>query len=697
MERSFMGNINAVTDLLIEEGVAVLTIDSPPVNALSTAVRQGVCQALQAADAAPDVKAILLICGGRTFFAGADISEFGKPPQEPRLHDMLRAIENSSRPVIAAIHGSALGGGLETALACHYRIATAKAQLGLPEVKLGLVPGAGGTQRLPRLIGVGKALEMTTSGAPASAETAFRDGLVDAIAPESGLRQAAIAFAHRVIAQGSQPPKLRDRQMETVPENFFIDFRKARAAKFRGADAPEANIRCIEAAVAKSFEEGLAYETETFETLLAGDQSKALRHIFFAERQAARIPGLPNDGKTMPISRIGVVGAGTMGGGIAMNFLSAGFPVTIVETNRQALDRGVSTIRKNYESSAARGRIGAEDVGRSMGLLRPTLVMEDLADCDLIIEAVFEDMAVKKEIFAQLDGIAPPRAILATNTSYLDVNEIAAATSRPETVLGLHFFSPANIMRLVEVIRGTKTDPQVLASAMALVRRLGKVAVVSGVCFGFIGNRMLRQRQREATKLIIEGAMPWDVDRVLCDFGFPMGPFQMSDLAGLDVGWSKAVSRGETVRDRLCELDRRGQKTGAGFYDYDEKRSPSPSPLVERLILDFAAQQGASRRSIDDQEILERCLYPMINEGARILEEGIAYRSSDIDVVWVNGYGWPGHRGGPMFYADRLGLRPVRDRLRAYEAAFGSDFTPAALLDRLADEEKGFASLAPTA
>lgn len=669
----------SVIDLSQDGDIAVITVDSPPVNALSAAVRTGIAEAVARAEG----RAIVLICAGRTFIAGADISEFGKPMQGVSLHDMLEGIERAPVPVIAAIHGTALGGGLETALAAHYRIAVPSARFGLPEVKLGLLPGAGGTQRLPRLVGVPRALEMVTTGTPIGAREALDAGLIDALADEGKLREEALGFARRVVAEGARLKKIRDLPVQADP-GVFEAFRRANARKFRGFDAPEYNIRCIEAAATQSFEDGLATERRLFMELMGSVQSRAQRYLFFAERAAAKIPGLPEDAVVRPIRRVGVIGAGTMGGGISMNFLSAGIPVTIVETNEAALERGVGIMRGNYETTAKKGRITAEAVTANMARLTPSLALDDLGDCDLIIEAVFELMDVKKEIFAKLDRIAKPGAILASNTSYLNIDEIAAATSRPGDVLGMHFFSPANVMRLLEVVRGARTAPDVLATVMGLARKIGKVPVVAGVCHGFIGNRMLEQRQRAANALILEGAMPWDVDRVLYDFGMPMGPFQMADLAGLDIGWRREESRGETLRDRLCEMDRRGQKTGAGFYDYDAKRTPSPSPLVEKMVLEQSARQGVTRRDVPDAEILERCTFPMINEGAKILEEGHAYRASDIDIVWLNGYGWPAYRGGPMFYADTLGLDQVVTKLRTYGVPVSG------LLESMAREGKRF-------
>ncbi len=673
------------------------SVDSPPRNARAAPGRAGLVAGLRRAIDDPAVKAIVLICAGRTFIAGADIGEFGKPPKGPNLLEVEEVIEASPKPVVAAIHGTALGGGLETALACHYRIAVPSARCGLPEVKLGILPGAGGTQRLPRLTGPEKALDMVTSGEPVGAPEAMALGIVDALVGEGALRDGALAFARKVVAEGRPLRRVRDLndKVEAArgrPE-IFEAFRKANARRFRGFKAPDYNIRCIEAAVNLPFHEGMAVERKLFEELVSGPQSAAQRYVVFAERQVWKIPDVPDDTPTIPVRRVGIVGAGTMGGGIAMNFANAGLPVTIVEARPEALDRGLSVIRRNYESTARKGRITAEDVERRMGLLSGSLDLASLADCDLVIEAVFEDMALKKEVFATLDGVAKPGAILATNTSYLDVNEIAAVTKRPEAVLGTHFFSPANVMRLLEVVRGERTAKPVVATAMQLARRIGKVAVLVGVCHGFVGNRMLAERQREANRLVLEGAMPWDVDRVLFEFGFPMGPFAMSDLAGLDIGWRRETSRGETVRDILCERDRRGQKTGAGFYDYDENRTARPSAEVEQVILDLSARKGIARRSVGDQEILERCLYPMINEGAKILEEGIAQRASDIDIVWINGYGWPVYRGGPMYYGDEIGLPTVLDRMRAFEADLGAEFRPAALLERLVAEGRSFRDL----
>jgi 3-hydroxyacyl-CoA dehydrogenase len=687
-----MAAINSVTELTQDGDIAIVTLNSPPVNALSANVRDGLFEGFKAAIADDSVKAIVLICAGRTFIAGADISEFGGASKGASLFDVQNMMENSPKAVIAAIHGTALGGGLEVALTAHYRVAVPSAKCGLPEVNLGLLPGAGGTQRLPRIVGAEKALEMMTSGAHVPAKECLAMGLVDSMAEEGKLLEGAVAFARKVLDEKMPLKKVRDRDVAGGSADVFANFRKANARKFRGFDAPEANIKCVEASLLP-FEEGLKVERTLFMELMTGPQSAAQRYVFFAERAANKIPDVPDDTEILPVKKVGVIGAGTMGGGIAMNFLNAGLPVTIVETKQEALDRGLGVIRKNYENTAAKGRLTLEAVETRMGLLSGSLELSDLADCDLIIEAVFENMDIKKDVFGKLDKIAKPGAILATNTSFLNVDEIAAATSRPESVIGLHFFSPANVMRLLEIVRGDKTSKPVIATSMKLGKTIGKVAVLVGVCNGFVGNRMLAMRQRQAQQLVAEGAMPWDVDRVLYDFGFPMGPFAMSDLAGLDIGWNKDASKGETIRDVLCEMDRRGQKTGAGYYDYDEKRNAKPSAVTEQIIRDFAAKSGVNARDIDDAEILERTILPMINEGAKILEEGKAIRASDVDTVWVNGYGWPVYRGGPMHYADSLGLAKVVERLKAYEAQHGDFFKPSALLEKLAAEGKGFKDL----
>jgi 3-hydroxyacyl-CoA dehydrogenase len=662
--------------------VLIVTSNNPPVNALGHAVRQGLVAAIEEAEADDAVKAIVIACEGQTFFAGADVSEFGTPKAfaEPMLPQVVDRIENASKPVIAAIHGTALGGGLEVALACHYRVALASAKLGVPEVKLGLLPGAGGTQRLPRVAGVEKALEMAAGGNPIGAKDAFGCGLVDRLI-EGELIPHAVAYAEEV--RDVLPlPKSSERQdkVENIDPAIFDEFVKANGRKMRGFEAPLKNIEAVRVATQKPYVEGVLDERRLFIELMSGTQAKAQQYFFFAERKAAKIDDLPEGTQPRAIQKVGVIGAGTMGGGISMNFLSAGIPVTIVETSQEALDRGTGVMRKNYEASAAKGKLKPEQVEQAMGLLSPTLEFDALADCDLIIEAVFEQMEIKKDIFGRLDTIAKPGAILASNTSYLNVDEIAASTSRPQDVLGMHFFSPANIMKLLEVVRGAKTAPDVLLTAMTVAKKIRKVAVVAGVCHGFIGNRMLMPRQVEATKLLLEGASPEQVDRVHVEFGMPMGPFQMADLAGVDIGWHRDPNRIENIRDALCAIDRWGQKKGAGFYDYDDKRKPSPSPVVQQIIEDFAKKEGVERRDISDQEIIERTLYTMVNEGAKILEEGMAQRASDIDVVWVYGYGWPVYRGGPMFWADSEGLGKIVEGLKRQEQRMGGDFSFSQLL-----------------
>jgi 3-hydroxyacyl-CoA dehydrogenase len=673
--------------------ILVVTSNNPPVNALGQAVRAGLAGAMAEAAADGAVRAVVIACEGRTFFAGADITEFGKPPVGPSLPEVIDTIEASPKPVVAAIHGTALGGGLEVALGCHYRIAVASARLGLPEVKLGILPGAGGTQRLPRVVGVAEALPMIVTGNPVSAAKAERIGLVDKLVAEDGLVASGIAYAREVIGRDNHPvsSKRTDRIGEIASDaGFFDEFRRTQMRRLKGFEAPEACIEAVKAAIDLPYEDGVKKERELFMRLVSGTQSKALRHVFFAERAAAKIDDIPADTPLIPIGKVGILGAGTMGGGIAMNFLTAGYPVVMLEREQAALDRGVSIIRKNYERSAAKGRFTTEQVERAMGLLTPTLDMNDLADCDLVIEAVFENMDVKKDVFRKLDGIVKPGAILASNTSYLNIDEMAAETKRPGSVLGLHFFSPANVMRLLEIVRAAKTEPAVLKTAMDLAKRIGKVAVVAGVCFGFIGNRMLSPRQRAAQALLLQGAKPWDVDKALTDFGMPMGPFQMSDLAGLDLGWDRAKSKGETIRDVLCERDRRGQKTGKGFYDYDENRRPSPSKEVEEIIAQFAAKSGLEQRVFSQEEIRERLLFPMINEGAKILEEGMAQRASDIDTVWINGYGWPAYTGGPMFWADTIGLDKVVAGLKAHAASAGVEPDISPLLEAKAARGESF-------
>jgi len=691
--------MTAITDFVsleVNGNVGVVTVDSPPVNALSVGVRAGIKGGIEAAAKDDAVQAIVLACAGRTFIAGADITEFGKPPKEPGLHEVIATIESCPKPVVAAIHGTALGGGLETALGCHYRVANAGAKLGLPEVKLGILPGAGGTQRLPRVVGVQRALEMITSGTPISAAQARDAGLVDDIV-EGDLTEAAIAFARKLVEEGKPLVKIRDRddalQEARTNPNIFDDFRKSIARKARGFEAPENCIKAVEASVNLPFDEGLNRERDLFIELMRGEQAQAQQYFFFAERQAAKIPDVPKDTEQIKINTAGVMGAGTMGGGISMNFLKAGIPVTIVEANDEALERGIGIIKKNYAATVSKGRMSQDDMDGCMSLLTGTTDLEQLKDADIVIEAVFEEMGLKKEIFGKLDSVCKPGAVLATNTSTLDVDEIAATTSRPESVIGLHFFSPANIMKLLEEVRGEKTSHPVIATCMALAKRIGKVPVMVGVCDGFVGNRILGKRGVQAQRLILEGALPQQVDKVLFDFGFPMGPFAMGDLAGLDVGWRIRKGKGikDPISDTLCEAGRFGQKTGSGYYLYEGgSRFPKPDAEVEKIICDASAAEGIERREISDDEILKRCIYPMINEAAKIYEEGLAIRPSDIDVVWVYGYGWPVYRGGPCRYADHIGLDNVLKDLQEFEKQHGDFWKPAALLEKLVSEGKGF-------
>jgi len=687
-----MGNINANVDLRRDDGIAIVTVDNPPVNALKHEIRAGLAEALRQTRDDPAVKAVVMACAGRTFFAGADITEFGKPPQAPGLGEVITAIEALPKPMVAALHGTALGGGFELALACHFRVAVAGARVGLPEVKLGLLPGAGGTQRLPRLIGPEKALKMIVTGDPIEAREALADGIVDEIV-EGDLTAGAIAYARRVVAEGRPLRRVRDREDKLVAEGF-ADAAEALTRRLRGREAPAACVEAVRNAITMPFEEGLRREGELFRKLVAGDQSKAQRHIFFAEREAARVPGIPEGTKPRPITTGAVIGAGTMGGGIAMCFANAGIPVTIVETSHDLLQKGLDRVAANYRATVSRGGLAAGEMERRMGLIQGVTELDAVGAADVVIEAVFEEMELKKRVFADLERVARAGAILATNTSTLDVDEIARATSRSHDVLGTHFFSPANVMRLLEIVRGAATSPDALATAVALGRRLGKVPVTVGVCYGFVGNRMLARRSAEAERLLLEGALPQEVDAAVTGFGFPMGPFAMADMAGLDVGWRIRKGRGERneIEDTLCEAGHFGQKTGKGYFRYNGgSRTPLPDPEVERIILDASSRAGVARRAITQEETVERMIFPMINEGARILEEGVATRPSDIDVIWVYGYGWPVWRGGPMYYADRLGLTHLRDRLTLYAERSGDEtLLPATRISRLAAEGRGF-------
>ncbi|HWZ67155.1 MAG TPA: 3-hydroxyacyl-CoA dehydrogenase NAD-binding domain-containing protein [Stellaceae bacterium] len=688
-----MGNINASVDLRRDGEIAIVTVDNPPVNALKHEVRAGLVEGLSQIHDDPVIKAVVIACAGRTFFAGADITEFGKPPQAPGLGEVIAAIEAMPNPVVAALHGTALGGGFELALACHFRVAVPSARVGLPEVKLGLLPGAGGTQRLPRLIGPEKALRMIVTGDPIEAREALADGVIDEIV-DGDLTAGAIAFARRVVAEGRPLRLVRDREEKLVAEGF-ADAAEALTRRLRGRDAPAACVEAVRNAITLPFEEGLKRERELFRKLVAGDQSKAQRHIFFAEREAARVPGIPEGTKPRPIATGAVIGAGTMGGGIAMCFANAGIPVTIIETGRDLLQRGLDRVAGNYRATVSRGGLAAYEMERRLALISGVTELDAIGSADVVIEAVFEDMDLKKRVFADLDRVVKADAVLATNTSTLDVDEIAGATSRPQDVLGMHFFSPANVMRLLEIVRGAATAPDALATAVALGRRIGKVPVTVGVCYGFVGNRMLARRSVEAERLLLEGALPQEVDAAVAGFGFPMGPFAMADMAGLDVGWLIRKGRGERneIEDALCEAGHFGQKTGKGYFRYEAgSRTPLPDPEVERIIAEASARLNRPRRSLAQEEIVERMIFPMINEGARILEEGIAARPGDIDVIWVYGYGWPVWRGGPMYYADQLGLAHLRDRLSLYAERSGDEtLRPAALISRLAAEGRGFA------
>lgn len=685
--------MNAIASREKQGEVGIITIDSPPVNAFSIGVRRGLHDAINDFKADDDVKAIVVICAGRTFFAGADISEFGKEPQEPLLGTVFAGIENAGKPIIAAIHGTALGGGCEFALVCNFRVCVPSAKLGLPEVKLGLLPGAGGTQRLPRIVGPELALDLMLSGRQVGADEALRLGLIDEVVPEGMLLDGAVAFARAVIAENRPVTKVRDRrdQLDAAADNapIFAAARAKAAKNSRGFVAPENIIKAVEAAVTLPFDDGMVRERELFVELRESTQSAAQRYHFFAERQVSKVPGLSNDIPVRPVDKVGVIGAGTMGGGITMNFLSAGVPVTLLEMTEDALDRGIATIRRNYENSAKRGRITADEVERCMALITPSLDMADLSDVDLVIEAVFERMDVKQDIFGRLDRIAKQSAILASNTSFLDLNAIAAATSRPESVVGLHFFSPANVMRLLEIVRGEKTADDVLATSIKLAAKIGKVPVVSGVCDGFIANRIMTPRREQAEAVILEGTPPELVDKAIYGFGFGMGPFATMDLVGLDV-----INRSEpyrTVKQGLLDAGRRGQKSGAGYYDYDESRKASPSPLVAQIIADVAAERGILQApALNQEELIARLLYPVVNEGARILAEGIALRASDIDVACILGYNWPLFTGGPMFWADSVGLTRIVAELRRLASIHGPQFEPAPLLVEKAETGGSF-------
>ena len=688
-----------------EGRIGILTINNPPVNALAAAVRTGIKEGVEAFAKDSNIDAIVLIGGGRTFIAGADIREFGKPPSGANLNDVIATMENSPKLIVAALHGTPLGGGLETALGAHYRVSLPTTRLGLPEVHLGLLPGAGGTQRLPRLTGAKYALDAILSGRHIPAPEAKAKGIVDAIV-EGDLLKGAVAHAQMLLAQKAPLRRVRDLTATLESPDLFKETEKAIARKARGFKAPWNIIKTVQAAVELPFDEGMKRERDLFVELLTSSESAAQRYYFFAEREAAKVLDVPSDTPQREIKTGGIIGAGTMGGGIAMNFANAGIPVTMLETSQEALDRGLKTIRTNYENTARRGGMKAEDVDKRMALITPTLDYNALKDVDLVIEAVFETMEVKEAVFKKLDEVAKPGAILATNTSGLDVNQIASYTKRPGDVIGMHFFSPANVMKLLENVRGKATEKDVIATVMSVSKKIGKIPVLVGVCEGFVGNRMLRMRGIQAAYMMEEGALPQQIDKVVYDYGFPMGPFAMSDLAGNDVGWRIRQGKKEKekrnvrytgyVADAICELGRFGQKTGAGYYKYNlPDRTPVPDPEVEKIIEETSKKLGITRRAFTDQEILERCFYPMVNEGAKILEEGMAQRSLDIDVIWVNGYGWPVYRGGPMWWADNVvGLKTIHDALLKYRDASGDPFwEPAPLLKKLVQEGKKFSTV----
>src|SRR5579872_252163 len=685
--------------------IAVIRINNPPVNALSHATRSRIVSELTRAEEDPAIAAVILIGSDEFFSGGADVREFNTPKAgaEPTLDGMIGRFERSPKPTIAALSGTCLGGGFELALSCHFRVATASARVGLPEVKIGLIPGAGGTQRLPRVVGLETAVNMIVSGEPVAAVDLARTALFDRIV-SGDLLEGAQTFAREVLSAGTALRRIRDLTVKYPNSQAFLGFaRNMVKAKAGPYPAPMAALEAIEASLsAPNFDDGKRKEREIFLGLVQAPESRALRHVFFAERAAPKIADVPADTATRPIASVAVIGAGTMGGGIAMNFLNAGLPVTLLDTTQAALDKGVASIRRNYEGSAKKGKLSQQDLEKRMALLTPTVAHDGLASADLIIEAVFEDMGVKEKVFRELDTVAKRGAILATNTSTLDVNQIAGFTKRPGDVIGLHFFSPANVMRLLEVVRGEATSKDVLATVMQLAKKIRKLAIVSGVCDGFIGNRMLHRYSAQASFLLEEGCLPAQVDRAIERFGFAMGPFRVGDLAGNDIGWAVRKRRyaegrpfnGSKIADRLCEMGRFGQKSGAGWYDYRPgDRTPHPNDTVNEMIVKYSAELGIERRKIGDEEIVERLVYALVNEGARVLEERIAQRASDIDLVYLNGYGFPAWRGGPMLYADTVGLGEVLDAIRRYaRGAHPEAWTPAPLLMRLAESGGTFSS-----
>jgi len=690
------------------DAVGVITLDNPPVNAFSLSQRIGVSEAITAGLQDPTIQAFVICGSGRMFSAGADIREFdtGVAAESPTLSDLISLIEDSPKPVVCAMHGTALGGSCELSLACHSRVAVVGSRIGLPEVTLGIVPGAGGTQRLPRLIGVLPALDAIVSGKPMTAEKAHELGLVDNLADDlDDLLELSVSVAHRLSSQHEPPIKTRDRDSHLREaqngSELFDNFRSQISRRARGFEAPFACVDCVEAATTMPFEQGLAFERETFLRCRSSNQSLAQRHAFFAEREVRKVRGLRAETSQIELKCAAVVGCGTMGSGIAMCFANAGIPVIVTESKQDMLDRGMEMIRQNYTSTVSKGRMSGDEAEARLALIKPTLEFERVSEADVVIEAAFEDMELKKKIFRDLDTLCKTDAILATNTSSLDVNAIAAATQRPEQVVGTHFFSPANIMRLVEIVRGDHSSPEVLSTILNLTKRLGKVGVVVGVCDSFAANRMLYPYSRQAQFLIEEGAFPEQVDKVIYDFGFPMGPFALSDLAGIDVGWRirqhREPNRPKHLRysdiaDQLYKMGRYGQKTGKGWYQYEEgSRTPIPDSEGLDLIIRTSRELGIDRREISEEEILQRCMYPLINEGARILEEGIAQRASDLDIVWLYGFGFPRYRGGPMFYADSIGLKNVYEAMQGFYEIHRDWLEPAPLLERLAREDRTFA------
>lgn len=687
----------SVVSYQLDGDIGVIRLNNPPVNALSHALRTGIQDAI--AQAQDDTSlALVLICEGRTFIAGADISEFGQAPMLPSLPELLNVIEASQKPIIAAIHGTALGGGLETALACHYRCALSSAQVGLPEVKLGLLPGAGGTQRAPRVTGVKAALDLMTTGTPIAAAQALSIGLIDKVL-EDDLLSGAVEFAKDVLAQGGVLRRVSELDVDIVgaTAEFFAQYRATLSKRSRGQEAPQRIVDCVEAALNLPFAEGMKVERRLFLECMQSSQSAALRHMFFAERSCAKIKDLPKETQVKDIKRVGIVGGGLMGGGIAMNFVNVGVPVTLLEINQESLQRGKELIAKNYAMTVSKGKLSAEQAAQRQALITGTTEYNELADMDLVIEAVFENLDIKKQVFTKLDAVCKQGAILASNTSYQDVNLIAQATSRPQDVIGLHFFSPANVMKLLEIVRGDSTSDEVLATSMAIAKMIKKVPALSRVCYGFIGNRMLRYYAREAQLCLLEGASPEDIDTVMQNFGMAMGPLAVGDLAGIDIGYKareglSAEQKGDVrtycIADALYEMGRLGQKTGAGYYQYDAKtRQRINDPIVLEVIEAQAQKRGIVRKKISDETILQRLTLALINEGFKILEEGIAQRPSDIDVVYVFGYGFPAHRGGPMHYADTLGLEKIYHTICEFSDTYGEEFwQPAALLKQLVTE-----------